>query len=109
MNMTNAEIDHLVLRAFKLAESLNHGYCTIEHIIVVHYLKLPALRTEVMAFLIDHVPELNAGHSVSPTLGFQRVVKRLANGGKELAAAIHAEGVDAWGVKFLTKHGVLNA
>ncbi|MEB0140351.1 MULTISPECIES: hypothetical protein [unclassified Undibacterium] len=107
--MTKTEAENLVMRAWKLAESLDHGYCTIEHLIAVAYRDNNELWADVTKFIIDNAPELQSGETLGPTLGFQRITKRMLIDGSDLVSAITAEGADAWGPIFLARHGVTEA
>lgn len=104
--MTFNETELLFKRAFMLAESLNHAYCTVEHLIVVAYRDQRELFADVIQFINDNTPALQSGETLNPTLGFQRVVKRITIEGFDLISAIAAEGPSSRGLLYLAKHGV---
>lgn len=105
--MSSTHIDLLCERALKLAEALNHAYCTVGHLLVVAHPSQKELCSDVLAFIIEHTPPLKPRGTLEPTLGFQRVVKRMVEGA-DLVDAIASEGQDAWGPRFLAEHGLLN-
>ncbi len=92
-----------IVAARSLAEDLGHAYYTIEHLLAAVIVDNDFAQQDLLGFVNLHTPLAEPGDIAMPTLGVQRVAKRLAHG-DNLFDAIMAEGDEAHGPHFIKKH-----
>lgn len=88
-----------------LAEELGHAYYTVEHILAASITENETAKQDLLGFVNLNIPLAEPGDIAMPTMGVQRVAKRLAQG-QTLVDAVMAEGEDAHGPHFIKKHGL---
>lgn len=96
---------HEVIAARLLAEELGHAYYTVEHILAASIAQNETAKQDLLGFVNLNIPLAEPGDIAMPTMGVQRVAKRLAKG-QTLLDAVMAEGEDAHGPHFIKKHGL---
>lgn len=101
MRSTIAEI----IQARALAEALGHAYFTVEHILTASLESKEEAKEDLLGFIKLNTPMAEPGDIAMPTLGVQRVAKRLAQG-SSLYDAVMAEGEEAHGPHFIKKHNL---
>lgn len=94
-----------VMAGRTLAEELGHAYYTVEHILAASIAENEASKKDLLGFIKLNIPFAEPGEIAMPTMGVQRVAKRLAQG-QTLLEAVMAEGGDAHGPHFIKKHGL---
>ena len=94
-----------VMAGRNLAEELGHVYYTVEHILAASVVGNNPAKQDLLGFVNLNIPFAEPGDIAMPTMGVQRVAKRLAQG-QTLVDAVMAEGEDAHGPHFIKKHGL---